>query len=163
MHDGSRPVGEAINDFAIGRLVKYATIEDATRLAKQNYYVAEVDLKSANRSGPIHPDDYYIAAGLRWKFDGSDTYTNLFDLRLPFGSKPGPCIFHRLSQAVKRCMARHGYDCLVAYLDDFLIVCETKEHALLLLIGLLRRLGFGISWAKVVGPTQRLVFSGALC
>ena len=54
-------------------------------------------------------------------------------------------------------MARHGYSCLVDYLDNFLIFCETKEHALLFLIGLLRRLGFGISWAKVVEPTQRLV------
>lgn len=164
IHDGSRPVGEAMNDFATLHSVKYESIDNAVKLAQQNYFMAKVDLKSAYRYVPIHPDDYR-ASGLRWKFDGDSDYTDLFDSRLPFGSRLGPSIFHRLSTAVKRFMARRGYNCCVVYLDDFLIVCETKEmcnEALHVLIRLLRSLGFGISWPKVIGPTQSLVFLGIL-
>jgi len=164
IHDGSRPLGEAMNDFATLHSVKFATIDDAVKLAKKDYYMAKGDLKSAYHSVPIHPDDYG-ATGLRRKLEGEEEFTYLFDSRLPFGARLGPSIFHRLSQAVRRAMAAHGFDGLVVYIDDFLVVSKTKEHcneALHFLIRLLRKLGFGISWAKVVAPTQRLVFLGIL-
>ena len=163
-HDGSHPVGEAMNDYLSLHSVKCESISNAQELAKQNYYMAKVDLKSAYRSVPIHPDDY-SATGLCWQFEGQPNFTYLFDSRVPFGSRCGPSIFHRLSQVVKHMMARRGYKCLVVYLDDLLIVCETKQQcneALHVLIKLLCRRGFGISWAKVVGPTQRIVFLGIL-
>ena len=51
------------------------------------------------------------------------------------------------------------------YLDDFLIIGECKEArqaAFDALLALLQKLGFSISWHKVVHPTQRLVFLGIL-
>ena len=45
----------------------------------------------------------------------------------------------------------------------FLLAAETKEQfqkMLIVLIRLLRDLGFDISWPKVVGPTQRITFLG---
>ena len=51
------------------------------------------------------------------------------------------------------------------YLDDFLIIGETKEAcqaAFDALLNLLQNLGFRINWKKVVYPTQRLVFLGVL-
>ncbi len=87
----------------------------------------------------------------------------LRDTKLPFGAKLAPGIFHRITQAVKRMMARRGYDLVVVYLDDFLIVSESFKQcaeALQCLIRLLRRLGFAIHWGKVVDPTTKIVFLG---
>nr|XP_006811453.1 PREDICTED: uncharacterized protein LOC102805208 [Saccoglossus kowalevskii] len=56
-----------------------------------------------------------------------------------------------------------GYDSLVVYLDDFLVITESYEScikAVNVLIRLLRNLGFSISWRKVEGPTQRISFIG---
>jgi len=162
IHDASRPHGAAMNDYASLDSVKFQTIEDACKLAKPGYYCAKVDLQSAYRSVAIHPSEYKMT-GLKWKFSGQDSATYLFDTRLPFGSRRGPAIFHRISQAVKRCMQRKGFKDIVVYIDDFLIVAPTYERcneALHVLISLLRRLGFCISWQKLVGPTQRLTFLG---
>ena len=62
-------------------------------------------------------------------------------------------------------MARKGYHALVVYLDDFLIIGESKEAcqaAFDALLALLQNLGFSISWHKVVHPTQCLVFLGIM-
>ena len=162
IHDASRPHGTAMNDYAIADPVRFQTLENACNLAKPGFFCAKVDLKSAYRSVAIHPDDYPIT-GLKWQFQGQNKPTLLFDTRLPFGSALGPSIFHRLSQAVRRCMARKGFRDLVVYIDDFLIVAPSFHEcneALHTLIQLLRKLGFLISWKKVVGPTQRITFLG---
>ena len=162
IHDGSRPAGQAMNDYSVPESVKFQTLTDACKLAKPYYWCAKVDLHSAYRSVGIHPDNYCVT-GLKWQFRGSKEPTYLFDTRLPFGSNKGPSHFHRLSQAVRRCMARRGMAGVVAYIDDFLVVAKSKEECqemLMCLITLLRKLGFNISWHKVVGPTQRITFLG---
>lgn len=53
----------------------------------------------------------------------------------------------------------------IAYLDDYLLIAESYdecERGLLLLIKTLRELGFNISWPKVEGPSQRLIFLGII-
>ena len=58
---------------------------------------------------------------------------------------------------------RRGFLSIIVYLDDFLIIGETKEEcqkAFSALLHLLQDLGFQISWRKVIGPTQKLVFLG---
>ena len=60
-------------------------------------------------------------------------------------------------------MARKGFDLMIVYLDDFLIILDSKEacaQALSNLILLLRKLGFAIHWGKVVDPTQKIIFLG---
>ena len=72
-------------------------------------------------------------------------------------------IFHRLTQAVKRMMAKAGFPNVVVYLDDFLCVEGSKDRCILAqktLISLLRKLCFAIAWDKVEGPLQCLVFLG---
>ena len=59
-------------------------------------------------------------------------------------------------------MERRGFTVL-AYLDDFLIIADTKvecQQAYEELIKLLGELGFQINWDKAVGPCQRLTFLG---
>ena len=85
------------------------------------------------------------------------------DTRLPFGARLSVGIFHRLTQAVKRMMARKGFDLTIVYLDDFLIISKSKvecAEALETLILLLRKLGFMIHWGKVVDPTTCITFLG---
>ena len=67
--------------------------------------MAKVDLKSANRSVPISKHSQRVT-GLQWQF--GDRIIYLRDTRLPFGSKLSPGIFHRLTQAVRRMLRRHG-------------------------------------------------------
>ena len=60
-------------------------------------------------------------------------------------------------------MARWGFHSVVVYLDDFLVIGQTKEECQLAfdtLLQLLQDLGFQISWHKVLRPTQNLVFLG---
>lgn len=162
IHDASRPVGQAINDYATLTTVKYQTLDEAYNLAKPTFYMAKVDLKSAYRSVPIHPSDYCLT-GLEWHFEGEEQPAYLFDCRLPFGASLAPSIFNRLTQAVRRMMAKRGFPRLVVYLDDFLCIEDSYERCALAqqtLLSLLIKLGFLISWHKVIGPTQRLTFLG---
>ena len=162
IHDGSRPFGSAMNDYATLHAERFQTIEDACKLAKKGFWCAKLDLKAAYRSVPIHSNDYRVS-GLQWKFKGDRQPTYLFDARLPFGARKAPSHFHRLSQAIGRCLRKRGFNGVVVYIDDFLIVAPTYEEcnkALDCLINLVRRLGFAISWSKVQGPTQRITFLG---
>lgn len=163
IHDASRPYGSAMNDYAnLGGKEKFQTIEDACKLAKKNFWCAKVDLQSAYRSVALHPDEY-VKTGLKWHFEGQAEPVFLHDIRLPFGATKGPKIFHRLSQAVRRCMARRGFPNVVVYIDDFLVLAPTYKQcqdAMMCLVRLLRSLGFNISWKKLVGPTQKIRFLG---
>jgi hypothetical protein len=148
IHDASRPTGLALNDYAeLGEKQKFQTVEEAAKMLSHGYYMAKIDLKSAYRYVSVHPDDYKVT-GLKWKFKNQAGYSYMIDKRLPFGAKLSPGIFHRLTQAVRRMMGRRGYNNLVIYLDDFLVVADTLEECAKvqnLLIRLLRRLGFAIA------------------
>ncbi len=161
IHDCSRPFGNAVNDFCTSDWhQRFAKVDDAAAFMTENCWFAKVDLKSAYRSVGISPRSQRVT-GFKWNLDGNTVY--LRDAKLPFGAKLSPGIFHRLTQAVKRMMARKGYDLLVVYLDDFLIVSQSRDQcaeALRCLIQLLRKLGFAIHWGKVVDPTRRLTFLG---
>ena len=163
IHDCSQPEGSAVNNYADTESFKYQTLEDAVRLLKPGYYMAKIDLHHAYRSVSIHPSNYK-ATGLKWKFKSNPhKVTYLIDTRLPYGGKRAPEIFHRLTQSVRRMMAKKGFRALVVYLDDFLIVGATYAECLEAfnyLLELLQDLGFEISWHKVVSPTQVLIFLG---
>ena len=162
IHDCSYPKGCAVNDYALASSVQYENMENAYQLAKEGSYMCKIDLKSAYRSVAINPADYRFT-GLQFQFDNEDVVTKFFDVRLPFGSRKGPMIFHRLSQSVKRMMSRRGYDNLCVYLDDFLIVEDSYEKCVetqQVLLSLLIRLGFRISWAKVTACKQKVEFLG---
>ena len=60
-------------------------------------------------------------------------------------------------------MARRGFHAIFNYLDDFLIVGNTRAEcqlSLITLIKLLHSLEFNVSWKKVVSPSQRVTFLG---
>ena len=162
IHDGSRPTSDAMNDYSVLHSVHYQTLDEAYELARPNYFLSKIDLKSAYRSVPINSIDYCLT-GLKWQFKDDCSPTYLFDTRLPFGASMAPSVFHRLTQSVRRMMANRGFSNLVVYLDDFFIIedshykCLQAQHTL---ISLLIDLGFCISWKKVVGPSTCVPFLG---
>ena len=161
IHDCSRPAGKAVNDYCTTDWhQKFSTVDSAAALMTEGCFFAKADLRSAYRSVKIS-DKSQKVTGFKWNFGDQEIY--LKDTRLPFGGKLSPSIFHRITQAVKRMMARKGFNLLVVYLDDFLIIAESKEacaQALNCLIQLLRKLGFAIHWGKVVDPTNKITFLG---
>ena len=72
----------------------------------------------------------------------------LLTLYLMFGCKKASEIFHRITKAVHRIMARKGFNAIVVYLDDFFIIGDSElacRTALETLISLLSNLGFQIN------------------
>jgi hypothetical protein len=60
-------------------------------------------------------------------------------------------------------MVRKGFRGVVAYIDDFFIAAPTYsecEYWMSVLMQLIRKLGFCISYKKVVGPAQQITFLG---
>ena len=162
IHDCSMPSGKGVNSYIDIESFKFQTIDDAVKLIDQGYYIAEIDLRHAYRSIPIHPSNYR-ATGLKWVFTGNNQPTYLIDTRLPYGGRSAPGIFHRITQTVRRIMRRKGFYGTVVYLDDFLIIAPTKEECQLAfdtLMDMLKDLGFQISMGKVVPPCKLLVFLG---
>ena len=162
IHDCSRPAGASVNDYAPLERVSFQTFDDAVKLLTPGCYLAKVDLKNAFRSVKVHPSNR-DALGLKWVFAGDKEATYLIDTCMPFGARRAPSIFHRISQSIKRMMRRRGFDCIVVYLDDFLVVAKTLEECSkiqAILIDLLRKLGFQINWKKVEGPATCLTFLG---
>ena len=147
IHDCSKPVGDAVNDYAIREDFKYKTLQDAISMISPGDYLAKVDLQSAYRSVRVSQDER-DGLGVSWTFEAALHPVFLLDCCLPFGHARSCFIFHELSQAVVRIMNSFGFSDVMAYLDDFLVAARTFDEckeALDFLIFILRRLGcFGI-------------------
>ena len=121
----------------------------------------KIDLKSAYRSVPIHPDCYQHM-GLSWIFFGDQEPTYFYDCRLPFGSSRSCKDFQSISDAIVRIMARENYEC-ISYIDDFLVVAENEskcQNALDFLLNLVPRLGLEVNFDKVSQLATVMSFLG---
>ena len=162
IHDCSRPPGNALNDFAFNNKFRYQSLQDAIDYIQSGDYLAKIDLAQAYRVVKIHPSNYR-ATGLKFKLPGMASYTYFYDTHLPFGARKSPEIFNALSQAVRVIMQQLGYERIIVFLDDFLIIESSKEkcaEAMRTLIRVLRCLGFWINYKKVDGPGQHITFLG---
>ena len=119
--------------------------------------MGKVDVKTAYRNIPIHPDDWWLL-GMRWE-------GGLFvDTTLPFGSRSAPKIFTALADAVEWILKAEGADFVIHYLDDFFVVgapnsdeCETN---VLKVLEVFARLGLPVAVHKLEGPVVCLTFLG---
>ena len=160
IHDLSRPRG-GVNQFVKDSSVSYLTVDHATTLMSPNCYCAKVDLRNAYRSIPIHPNNYPYT-GLSWIFKNENTKSFLIDTKLPFGSKKACKIFTAISNSIARMLNRRGIS-NVNYLDDILIIGESKEKCWLALdstVNLLTSLGLDVNWNKMEYPSQIVTFLG---
>jgi hypothetical protein len=124
-------------------------------------YMAKVDIEAAYRHVPIDPADWDKLA-FRWPDDRL-----LFDAYLQFGLKNACEVFHRISSAITWMLARRGIRCVVAYVDNFLIVCSRESDAWIAfwcLRAVLHRLGFKVNMkiGKSVPPCQLVEFLGIM-
>ena len=164
--DCKRPLNVSLNNHMDYPSQKYQTIDDATKLMSLGCYFSVVDIKKAYRTVPVFPAHRQYQ-GLRWMFGELDKsqYDYYVDNFLCFGLSCAPGIFCRISNCVSAMLKARGVKANVHYIDDFLVTGETYDeclHGQTELLHLLRRLGFAISWAKVIGPTQRVCFLGIM-
>ena len=156
VHDLSRPIGTSTN---LGISIEHCslpTVKDAFNLLRPKWYHAKVDLTSAYRSVPIHPDHWAHQCG-EWAGEA------FADLSLPFGARSAVPLFDRLTQAIVRKIRSEGIPAALGYIDDFWVTAETEADCLRAyerLIELLQDLGFVVNRAKCVPPTTLLTFLG---
>ena len=156
VHDLSRPIGTSTNMGISIEHCSLPSVRDAFNLLRPKWFQAKVDLTSAYRSVPIHPDHWAYQC-MEWDGVG---YT---DISLPFGVKSAVPLFDRLTQAVIRKLLAEGISAALGYIDDFWVCAETEEECLLAfnrVIELLEDLGFVVNRNKCVPPSTRLTFLG---
>lgn len=126
-------------------------------LLRKGMWAASVDLQDAYLHIPIHPrHQRYLAfqyAGRRFTFRS-----------LPFGLSTAPRVFTRVAGTVIAYLRKQGVT-LYAYLDDWLIVGESKSsaaHNVQKTVQTLQELGWIINQTKSqLTPTQTIQFLGA--
>ena len=119
--------------------------------------LAKLDIESAYRIVPIHPDDRSVL-GMKWK---GAIY---IDTCLPFGLRSAPMIFTALANALGWIFTQHEVRDVTHYLDNFLIVGDPGSSecsvALNVALELCGHLGVPIAEQKLQGPTTSLSFLG---
>ena len=118
-----------MNDGIDGQLcsLPYNRLDDAARRivrSGRGTHLAKVDLQSAYRIVPVHPDDRPLL-GLRWRKEV------FLDAALPFGLRSAPKIFSTVADELLWSMYNAGLTSGIRYLDDFLfLVYQTPKNAL---------------------------------
>ena len=115
----SAPEGASVNDGIADSLtsLQYSHVADAVvliKLAGAGALMAKLDLKSAYRHVPVHPDDQALLA-VRWL---GHTFV---DTALPFGLCSAPKIFTALADGLAWVMACECISSFIHYLDDFFV------------------------------------------
>ena len=158
----SAPLGASINTGISRELssIRYARVEHAVRALVRlgrGALMAEVDLKSAYRVVPVHPDDHHLL-GMAWR-DGV-----YLDTALPFGLRSAPKIFSAVADALLWAMYDDGLTFGLHYLDDFLFASRAHEGAchtdLSRALLTCARLGVPVATDKVEGPVAVITFLG---
>lgn len=126
---------------------------------KSNDWLTKVDIKDAYLHVPLHPEasqqlGIHLRDGSKWSFKA-----------MPFGLNIAPLTFTRLMRTALKPLRQAGIR-LVAYLDDILIMSESKEQAIedtRKTIRQLEKLGFVINSKKsILCPSRELEFLGSV-
>ena len=160
--DLSYPPGQSVNDSIDPDLCSmvYTTVDDAAAVVSRlgdGALMAKVDIESAYRLVPVHPDDRPLLAML-WE---GHVYV---DPMLPFGLRSAPKIFNALADALHWHLQQSGVGHIQHYLDDYIIIGPPHSPQCGVFLQILLRecssLGVPIAEHKTCGPTTCLVFLG---
>ena len=142
--------------------IVYARVDDAVACIQRlghGTILAKLDLQSAYRHIPIHPQDQHLL-GITWK---GDTFV---DRALPFGLRSAPKIFSAVADMLAWALFRAGVQHLMHYLDDFLFLGAPKSEegaqALATALEVLARMGVPVATHKTEGPATCITFLGIL-
>ena len=106
--------GHSVNDGTDPDLcsLSYVSVDDAARTATrldQGALLAKVDIKSAYRMVPVHPEDRLLL-GMSWN---GALYVNA---ALPFGLHSAPKIFNAVDDTVEWILKQEDLACVFHYL-----------------------------------------------
>lgn len=160
--DLSSPEGASVNDGINEALcsLSYIGVDDAAKEVLrqgQGALLAKVDVQSAYRNIPIHPEDRWLL-GMVWE---GGLY---IDTALPFGLRSAPKIFTAVADAAEWILKSEGVKFVLHYLDDFLMIgapgSQECASSLAVLLRVFARLGLPIAAHKLEGPVSCLTFLG---
>lgn len=162
--DCSLPVGICINDNMDGltKNFSFKSVDNVVQKMNEGDYITVVDIKSAYRAVSVNPEHSKLQ-GLRWEIDGEEKF--LQDKRLCFGLRCAPFYFFLISEFVYNILTDRYSLSVVNYLDDFAAISPSYQEGLFAqtcIVNLLRYLGFYISWAKILPPSQTATFLGII-
>ena len=145
-----------LNDSISYYHFKMDTVETAISLISEGCFMTTIDLKDAYYSIPIAEEDRKYL-----KFIWQD---NVYQFRaLPNGLTSGPRLFTKLLKPPLSFLRKMGIT-VVAYIDDTLVISNTRKHSYLAVektTKILSELGFIIHPSKsVFTPTQEITFLG---
>ena len=160
--DLSYPSQYSVNDGIDPALcsLRYVSVDTVTNIAASlgvGTLLAKVDIESAYRLIPVHPEDRQLL-GVMWRDQC------FCDGMLPFGLRSAPKLFTAFADALEWCIRQEGVENIYHYLDDFIVVgppcssqCQTDLDAL---ERTCFRFGVPLAAHKQVGPTTKLTFPG---
>ena len=160
--DLSFPKGSSVNDGICADLcsLKYTSVSIVAGAAMQlgrGALLAKLDIKSAYRLVPVHPEDRHLL-GVEWK---TQCYV---DGMLPFGLRSAPKIFTAVADALEWILRQRGVSYLDHYLDDFVTfgppASEVCGDNLRKIVATCQELGVPLAMEKLEGPTHCLTFLG---
>ena len=160
--DLSFPPERSVNDGIDPALcslsyVSVDTVAAAAAAFGPGALMAKVDIESAYRLIPVHPDDHCLL-GVEWE---DRVY---YDTKLPFGLRSAPKIFNAVADGLEWCIRQRGVQCIFHYLDDYIVLgppgSSRCEHDLNVLREVCRELGVPLALHKCEGPATRLTFLG---
>ena len=160
--DLSHPEGASVNDGIDPALcsLRYVRVDQIARHILElgvGSEMAKIDIRSAYRIIPVHPEDRHLL-GMRW--DGME----YVDAALPFGLRSAPKVFNAVADALELILLENGVRYLWHYLDDFITLgkpgmgeCEFHCRLVQEFCG---RLGVPLAEEKTVGPATCLAYLG---
>ena len=132
--------------------MEYSTVEDAARIIAhlgRDTLMAKINIKSAFRIIPVHPEDRTVL-GMQWQ---GRVYV---DTQLPFGLRSAPMLFNAYADALEWILRQEGNQHLIHYLDDFLLLGPPHSQAcqqdLAGMLSTCHRLGVPLAADKIEGP-----------
>ena len=162
--DLSYPSDRSVNDGIAASLcsMRYSSLDDAiqfiTRLGPGTL-LTKIDLKSAYRVVPVHPQDRHLL-GIRWE-------GRVFaDQALPFGLRSAPKLFSAVADAIGWALFQTGVLFQIHYLDDYLFFSPPTPGdaipALPHILNTLDRMGVPVAISKIEGPATIVTFLGII-
>lgn len=140
--------------------LSYIGVDDAAKGVMsfgRGALLTKVDVRSAYRNIPIHPDDRWLM-GMQW--EGS----LYIDTAFPYGLRSAPKSFTAVADTVEWIARQEGVQFFLHYLDDFLVMGAPAsaecELSLSKLLGIFNRLGLPIAEEELEGPATTLEFLG---
>ncbi|MDY6841666.1 MAG: reverse transcriptase domain-containing protein [Pseudomonadota bacterium] len=162
--DLSHPDSDSINGGIPAELssVQYTSFDAVTSIVRrigQGAHLVKVDIRSAFRLLPIHPDDFCL---MGMQVDGKF----FVDKALPFGCSVSCALFEKFSTFLEWCVrtASHSEN-IIHYLDDFCGGGASGVEAQRILASILKtfeELGVPVAPEKVEGPSTSIKFLGLI-